>query len=202
MLARLVVKNATVVDRSDRMLVMEHELFRHLEIELFVPTAHLARAARLVQDLLDVFAGTTAAPPAETAADLKRIGMLDELLTRCGTFAHHYPITFRKVLPDDALIATSAGGATAWYAVSFITYAEPRNDFLAAAAFLARSMARLFGARPHWGKYFPLSGEEVESLYPRLGEFRDVCRRVDPRGVFRNPFVRRVLFGDTVSVGS
>src|SRR5262249_56469094 len=31
-----IMKNVTIVDLSDKTLVMEHELFRHLEIEIFV----------------------------------------------------------------------------------------------------------------------------------------------------------------------
>jgi hypothetical protein len=63
--------------------------------------------------------------------------------------------------------------------------------------FLLKSMIRLFGARPHWGKFCPLTAEEAAQLYPRLADFRAICRRVDPHGVFQNDFTRRVLgFGD------
>src|SRR5262249_39537091 len=140
-------------------------------------------------------AGTIAAPDAKIAAALQRLGMADEFRQGRGTFTYHYPVTFRRVLPDDTLIAMTGGAQTPWYALSFITYAEPRDDFFAFASFLARSMTRLFQARLHWGKYFPLSGGDVESAYPRLPEFLALCRQVDPRGVFRNPFTERVLFG-------
>ena len=190
----LVLKNRTVVDRGERMLVMEHELFRHLEIELFVPASEVREAAAFVRVVVDVFAGTRADVPPEMAKLLRDIGMLDDLLGKYGTFAFHYPITFRRVLPDDALIAPSAGGE-AVYAISFITYAEPRDAFFALGRFLAFSMMHLFGARPHWGKWFPLDAADVERLYPSLPEFRDVCRRTDPRGGFRGGFAGRVLFG-------
>ena len=89
----------------------------------------------------------------------------------------------------------TAGAAEPYYAISFITYAEPRERFYAMASFLARSMVRLFAARPHWGKYFPLTGADIEAVYPHLPEFRALCRQVDPLGVFRNDFAERVLFG-------
>jgi FAD/FMN-containing dehydrogenase len=172
-LPRLILTNTTVVDHADRMLVMEHELFKHLEIEIFVPAKHLRAATAFVQDVLRAFDGT--APPADP-----------ELAPYHGTFTHHYPVTFRRVLPDDALIAMTGGADEPYYAISFITYVEPRDAFYALAGYLARSMVERFQARLHWGKYFPLTDAEAASAYPRLGEFRAICQRVDPNGVFRN----------------
>jgi FAD/FMN-containing dehydrogenase len=192
MLSKLILKNRTVVDHSERMLVMEHELFKHLEIEIFVSARHIRQAAAFVQEVLKVFAGTDEA--FQFGAELERIGMREELLQRCSTFTHHYAVTFRRVLPDDALLSMTAGAEEPWYAISFITYVEPRDSFYAMASFLARSMTRLFQARLHWGKYFPLTGADIEGIYPRLSEFRALCRRVDPHGVFRNEFPKRVLF--------
>ncbi len=191
--SKLVLKNATVVDHGERQLVMEHELFKHLEIEIFVPAAHLPRATAFLRTVLEMFDGTADLPAGEIASEIKNIGMYEELLERRGTFTHHYPITFRRVLPDDALISMSSGADGPYYAISFITYVEPRDRFLALASFLARGMTRLFQARLHWGKYFPLSNSDIESVYPRLPEFRALCRQVDPNGVFRNDFIDRVI---------
>ncbi|MBI3821909.1 MAG: FAD-binding protein [Planctomycetes bacterium] len=188
-LAKVVLMNVRFVDHSERMLVMEHELFKHLEIEIFVPARHVRAAAAFVEDVLKVFDGDGPTP-----LTLQSIGMADELEKLRGTFTHHYPITFRRVLHDDALIAMSSGDEP-YYAISFITYVEPRKPFFAMASFLAHSMARLFDARPHWGKYFPLDHADVERVYPNLSQFRAICRRVDPYGVFCNAFTDRVLFG-------
>ena len=189
--------NWPATDRSDRALVMEHELFRHLEIELFVPAARLAAATRFVTEVLQIADGQRAAPSPEVLATLTDGGRLDALERLRGTFSHHYPICFRRVLPDDALISMSAPGnasdAQAWYAISLITYVQPREPFFAVGRFLAESAADLFGARPHWGKWFPLTAAEVELAYPRLGEFRAVCERFDPRGTFRNDFTAAAL---------
>lgn len=193
-LPKCILKNVTVRDRGTRLLVMEHELFRHVEIELFVPERHVREAAEFTRAVLEVFDGSNSAPPEAVAAGLRRVGLYGELLDRRGAFTHHFPVTFRRVLPDDALIATSSGDEP-YYALSFISYGGPAEPFYALGSFLARGMHRLFGARPHWGKWFPLSGEEVAAVYPRLPEFRAICRRVDPHGVFRNEFTDRVLFG-------
>ena len=87
----------------------------------------------------------------------------------------------------------TSGSTEDSYAISFITYVEPREDFFALATFLANSMYELFHARIHWGKWFPQTGEQVNQLYPRMDEFHDVCRRFDPNGVFRNKFVAEKL---------
>jgi hypothetical protein len=119
--------------------------------------------------------------------------LLEDLQVLCGVFTHHYPIWTRRVLPDETMLSMSSGGDESWYAFSFITLEEPRDGFRAMAEYLARSMAQLFGARPHWGKYFPLDEDAVRSLYPRLDEFDEICRRFDPHGVFQNDFTRRML---------
>lgn len=192
-LSRLILKNRTMIDASDRMLVMEHELFRHLEIEIFVPASQVVRAAEFVRHVLAVFDGRTTAIPDEISSALKEIGLYEPLLRQRGTFTHHYPIAFRRVLADDTLISMAGGTNEAYYSISFITYVEPRECFFAMASFLAHSMTALFLARLHWGKHFPLSNVEIESVYPHLEEFRRICRETDPRGVFRNEFTDRVL---------
>jgi FAD/FMN-containing dehydrogenase len=193
----IVLKNVTFVDESQRMLVMQHQLFKHLEIEIFVPEHHLRQAARFIQGVLTRFDSREAAISGETLADLRQIGMEETLEKLSGTFTHHYVVTFRRVLPDDTLISMTAGASEPWYAVSFITYVEPRDRFLAMASFLLESMMKLYGARPHWGKFCPLSTEAASRLYPRLDEFRAICRQVDPHGAFQNAFVSRVLGFET-----
>jgi FAD/FMN-containing dehydrogenase len=199
LLSKLIVKNVTVIDTSERTLVMEHELFKHLEIEIFVPSRNLGQAAEFIRLILEVFDGTSTAPSKAIASELKSIGMYEELLAKRGTFSHHYPIAFRRVLPDDTLISMSSGNGDTYYAISFITYVEPRDKFFALATFLARSMNRLYQARLHWGKWFPMSSQEVESVYPNLAEFRMICERFDPKGVFRNEFTERAIFNDTLT---
>jgi FAD/FMN-containing dehydrogenase len=191
----LIVRNTTVQDHAERMMTMRHELFRHLEIEIFVPQRNVRPAATFVQAILQVFDGALAEPPVEIASALAQIGLADELRHLRGTFTHHYPITWRRVLPDDTLISMTSGGEP-WYAISFITYQEPRDRFLALASFLARSMMARFDGRLHWGKHFPASGADVAHAYADLAEFRALCQQVDPRGVFRNAFIERVLFRD------
>lgn len=49
------------------------------------------------------------------------------------------------------------------------------------------------GARPHWGKCFVAPAADLSPLYPRFDDFRALADRLDPTGVFRNPFLARHL---------
>jgi xylitol oxidase len=51
-----------------------------------------------------------------------------------------------------------------------------------------------FAPRPHWGKMFTLPAREVQTAYPRLGDFRALLGKHDPEGKFRNAFVDEVVF--------
>ncbi len=51
-----------------------------------------------------------------------------------------------------------------------------------------------FGARPHWGKLFAISPAKVQALYARLPEFRELAKRCDPHGKFRNKFLETYVF--------
>jgi xylitol oxidase len=69
-------------------------------------------------------------------------------------------------------------------------------DTVAVASIVGEIEAALapFGPRPHWAKVFG-DDHDWAALYPRLGDFRDLVRRFDPRGVFRNRFLDRTVFG-------
>ncbi len=49
------------------------------------------------------------------------------------------------------------------------------------------------GARPHWGKCFSVTADDLAALYPRLGDFRQLRARSDPHDKFGNRFLDRVL---------
>ncbi len=161
-----------VTDRSDRQLTMHHDLFRHLEMEVFVAREHLAAAVEFVVEVL-------------RRADER------------GSYVHHYPICVRRVLPDDTLISmASCHGVDEqdWFAISLITLTEPREPFQRVAAFLAEGLSLRFSARLHWGKWWPPGGAGLERGYPGMREFVATCGEFDPRGVFRNRFLRRTMF--------
>jgi xylitol oxidase len=51
---------------------------------------------------------------------------------------------------------------------------------------------RPFDARAHWGKTFAMHSDAIALLYPRAEAFRQLRRRLDPRGAFVTPFLEQV----------
>ncbi len=193
----MVIKNWRVVDDADQQLVMEHELFQHIECEMFVVRSRLRESLEIVVQLLKHFDGEREALADSTRDALRRLNLMEDVEANCGMYTHHYPICVRRVLPDDTLISMAAGNAEACYAISFISY-ERRGDraaFMAFSRVVCRLLGDLFGARPHWGKVCPLTADEVERLYPAVQTFRDTCGEIDRAGVFRNEWIERVVFG-------
>ncbi|HEV2296551.1 MAG TPA: FAD-binding protein [Tepidisphaeraceae bacterium] len=72
-----------------------------------------------------------------------------------------------------------------------------RKDWPAVRALLPVIEAQLspFDARPHWGKLFTIFPAQLQPLYPKLEDFRNLLRKYDSRGKFRNAFLDRYVFG-------
>lgn len=170
---RLIPRNWKVVDRSDRQLTMQHERFRHIEVELFVPKQHLEASIKTARELLMSYASKP----------------------RAEKYTHHYPICVRRVLPDDTLISPASGGDQPWYTLSFISYARPaeRQGFEAFATELVQRMEEKFGARPHWGKFCPIDSESVTNLYPQWEEFASLARKDGGASPFANAWLNGLL---------
>ncbi len=52
-----------------------------------------------------------------------------------------------------------------------------------------------FNARPHWGKLFTMPPIRLQSLYPKLPDFRKLLEHYDPEGKFRNVFLQTYSMG-------
>jgi xylitol oxidase len=53
-----------------------------------------------------------------------------------------------------------------------------------------------FAPRPHWGKVFTLHAGALAARYDKLADFRGLAEYFDPRGVFRNAYLRRNVWGE------
>jgi alditol oxidase len=53
-----------------------------------------------------------------------------------------------------------------------------------------------FRPRPHWGKLFTLEPRQLQSRFDRLDDFKQMLNHFDPRGKFRNAFLRSTIVGD------
>ena len=192
------IRKWRVTDRSSSMLVMKHEAFRHIEIELFVSRDQLPEALSFTREVIEVAGSKETSLSEINQQRIHEIGMQDDLKGLQNQYCQHYPICVRRVLPDDTLISMASGGDQDWYAVSFISYAKPsrRAGFDLFSRFMARSMSKLFQARPHWGKISPLEASELTSLYPKFDTFRTVSKTLDPQGVFQNEWTTALLDAD------
>jgi xylitol oxidase len=54
-----------------------------------------------------------------------------------------------------------------------------------------------FEARPHWGKLFNANAEEIAPLYERMPDFVHLVERLDPRGAFRNSWLKARVLGES-----
>lgn len=174
------IANHRRVDDSRRVLTLRHDLFRHVEMEIFVPESRLKAAAEDIRGLVELAGGQNTEAAIRVAAALAP----KEADSLRGCWTHHYPISFRRVLADDALISMTSGGP-AWISIGFFTYLLPVTPGFAHFArlvgewFVARHAARL-----HWGKYFPHSFDAAIRSYSGFRRFEDVRMRYDRAGVF------------------
>lgn len=97
----------------------------------------------------------------------------------------------RSMTGDDLWLSMAYGQDT--IGIHFSFYSDPE----AIDRMLPRIEAALapFAPRPHWGKMFCATAEELAPRYPRLADFRALAARLDPRGAFRNEFLDRHVFG-------
>jgi len=195
LLPHIQLANVTHVDESTHVLTMQHHLFRHEEMELFVPQDAVREAEALLKAAIAIFGGESATMAPAIEAKLRTAGLSDELQQKRGSYVHHYPVLFRHVWPEDALISMVGKADAPYFSMSIFTYYPPdeRGGYYAFCSWLARSMHALYGARLHWGKHFPLGAGEMTRAYPSLGAFREICRMTDPAGVFTSPYTARVL---------
>ncbi len=183
----------SIVDRAERILMMKHRQ-RYVEAELFVPLRQLRAAAKLVEEILRYVGEDLPALSVDVQNSVAESeGALAKLQSLRGRYHHHYPITFRRVRQDSTLISMSSDEEM--FAISLVTLNPSLGAFKETLDLLASTMARAFGARPHWGKLFPLGAgaNELSKLIPGLGGFRNECEQMDPHEAFASEFTKRVL---------
>ncbi|MFU8946328.1 D-arabinono-1,4-lactone oxidase [Mycetocola zhadangensis] len=112
---------------------------------------------------------------------------IEELIQRKG-WRISFPIEVRFAAADDLWLSTAHGRATGYIAVHRYYRERPTAYFAA-----VESILRAYGGRPHWGKMHTQDATELGTLYPRFDDFVAVRDRLDPRRLFANPYLERVL---------
>lgn len=100
-----------------------------------------------------------------------------------------FPIEYRYVKGEDIPLSMFEGGARCAISVHQHYTMDYHNYFAAVEPIFWKH-----GGRPHWGKLHSLNFRQLSALYPRLKEFTELRRELDPRGVFLNAHLRS-LFG-------
>jgi xylitol oxidase len=95
----------------------------------------------------------------------------------------------RTIAADDLWLSPAYGRESAAFHFTWVADADAVTPVLAAV----EDRLMPLGARPHWGKVFTTSPEQVAGLYPRAEEFRRLAEEHDPAGKFRNAFVEAVF---------
>jgi alditol oxidase len=54
-----------------------------------------------------------------------------------------------------------------------------------------------YEVRPHWGKLFNAHAEAIAPLYERMPDFVRLVERLDPRGAFRNSWLKARVLGES-----
>ena len=99
-----------------------------------------------------------------------------------------FPVEVRFSAGDDIPLSTAYGGERCYVAVH-VFKGMPWEQYFRGVEDIMRSV----GGRPHWGKMHYRTAEDLEPVYPEWDRFRALRKRLDPDGVFANPYVERVL---------
>lgn len=105
----------------------------------------------------------------------------------------HYPIEVRFVAGDDVWLSPCFQRPTCYIGVIMYkpygfnpAYQEYFHEF-------EQLMVTQFQGRPHWAKPFELKAEDFQHMYAKWDAFQNVRDSCDPKGVFVNDYIKRVL---------
>lgn len=125
-----------------------------------------------------------AIPRAELGKTLLRVR---DLIEGEG-LAVDFPLELRVAAADDIPLSTAHGRETGYLAVH-LSAGRPFDRYFEGVEAIMDEI----GGRPHWGKMHYQSAETLAPRYSEWARFQAVRSRLDPDGVFRNPYLDRVL---------
>jgi alditol oxidase len=107
-------------------------------------------------------------------------------------FGPHLQIAeIRSIAPDDLWMSMAYKRKS----ISFHFTWKQENEAVEALMPRIEKALAPFDPRPHWGKLFSMSQEQLNSTYPRMADFRALAEKYDPKGKFRNEFLKDNLWG-------
>ena len=114
----------------------------------------------------------------EYMSELLSIG--DEIADRV------YAAEIRTIKSDDLWLSGAYGRQTVGFHFTW-----KKSDSLATFLPKIEEILGKHDGRPHWGKLFSTSQEELSSRYPKYSSFEGLLKKYDPSKKFRNSFIDR-----------
>ena len=147
---------------------------------------HVDLSTRVYTTTRDVrFKESEFAIPVDALPDVVR--EIDALVTRRG-WQISFPIECRAAAADDVWMSTAYGRESAYVAVHRY-HREPHEPYFSAC----EEILREHGGRPHWGKMHGMTRRDLAASYPKFDDFLVLRDSLDPRRVFANAYLDRVL---------
>lgn len=112
---------------------------------------------------------------------------LEAMIARRG-LQISFPVEVRSAAADDIALSTANHRDSGYIAIHQHVKSSPFEYFRA-----AEEIFRAHSGRPHWGKWHFLQSKDFMELYPDLEKFCSVRDVLDPKKVFRNAYLDRVL---------
>lgn len=115
---------------------------------------------------------------------------LKQFIEREKDLRVHFPIEVRFVKRDDIWLSPCFGRDSCFIGIIMYRpygYTIPYEKYFDGFS----EIMKRFGGRPHWAKEFSLSSLELEKMYPKWNAFCELQKKLDPHGVFANPWLKR-----------
>lgn len=112
---------------------------------------------------------------------------MSELLNIGNEIAERvYAAEIRTIKSDDLWLSGAYGRQTVGFHFTW-----KKSDSLATFLPKIEEILGKHDGRPHWGKLFSISQEELASRYPKYSSFEGLLKKYDPSKKFRNSFIDR-----------
>jgi L-gulonolactone oxidase len=100
----------------------------------------------------------------------------------------NFPMEVRFVAADD-IPMSPANGRNSCYIGAYVSDLKWAENYFEEFEDLMSN----YEGRPHWGKSFSRTHDEIRKLYPAYDKFNHHRQSLDPNGLFRNSFIDRVF---------
>jgi L-gulono-1,4-lactone dehydrogenase len=99
-----------------------------------------------------------------------------------------FPVEVRVTAADELGLSTATGRESGYIAVHMTKGSDHRAYFRD-----VEDILRSHDGRPHWGKLHTRTYDNLSATYKRMDDFQSLRQKMDPLGLFSNPYVNQVL---------